>query len=99
MSTIRIRKKIDSETLFLPELKLLLGQTVEITISGSSEAAFCAEAGHGPASERERLAQPSANQGMLNVIADVERIQQGMQPKDDKNSLPISGLRSRQCSM
>ncbi len=32
MSTIRIRKKLDSETLHLPELKPLLGRTVEITV-------------------------------------------------------------------
>jgi len=30
MNTIRIRKHLDSETLHLPELKPLLGKTVEI---------------------------------------------------------------------
>lgn len=87
MNTIRIRKQIDSETLYLPELKPLLGRTVEITISESSEAACCAEAGHRPASEREGVGKPSANQAILNAIADVERIQKGMQPKDDQNTL------------
>ncbi|HEV3006077.1 MAG TPA: hypothetical protein VGX78_16530 [Pirellulales bacterium] len=33
MGAIRIRKTVDSETLHLPELKPLAGQTVEITIS------------------------------------------------------------------
>lgn len=33
MSTIRIRKHIDSETLHLPERKPLVGRTVEITIA------------------------------------------------------------------
>ena len=32
MNAIRIRKKIESETLSLPELKPLIGQTVEIVL-------------------------------------------------------------------
>lgn len=40
---IRIRKKIDSETLHLPELKRLVGQTVEITISENPESATADE--------------------------------------------------------
>ena len=32
MNAIRIRKKIDSETLHLPELKALVGRTVEIIV-------------------------------------------------------------------
>ena len=32
MSTIRIRKKLDSETLHLPELRPLIGRTVEIIV-------------------------------------------------------------------
>jgi hypothetical protein len=32
MNAIRIRKKIESETLHLPELKPLIGKTVEITV-------------------------------------------------------------------
>jgi hypothetical protein len=32
MNAIRIRKKLDSETLHLPELRPLLGQTVEIIV-------------------------------------------------------------------
>src|SRR5260370_38021962 len=91
MSTMRIRKTIDSETLYLPELKPLLGRTVEITISERPQTACqaeChAEAGHGPASEREAVGKPFANQAMLNAIAEVERIQTGMQPKDDQNTL------------
>lgn len=34
MNPIRIRKKLDSETLILPELRPLLGQTVEIIVLG-----------------------------------------------------------------
>ena len=34
MNAIRIRKKLDSETLNLPELRPLLGQTVEIIVLG-----------------------------------------------------------------
>lgn len=36
MTAIRIRKKLDSETLELPELKLLIGKTVDITIEESA---------------------------------------------------------------
>ena len=36
MSAIRIRKKIDSETLILPELRPLIGRTVEILIEEPS---------------------------------------------------------------
>jgi hypothetical protein len=32
MNAIRIRKKLDSDTLHLPELKSLLGKTVEIIV-------------------------------------------------------------------
>jgi hypothetical protein len=39
MTAIRIRKTIDSETLHLPELRPLVGQTVDITISATSDAA------------------------------------------------------------
>ena len=37
MNPIRIRKHIDSETLHLPELKPLVGRTVEITLSADPE--------------------------------------------------------------
>src|SRR5260370_12463841 len=90
MSTMRIRKTIDSETLYLPELKPLLGRTVEITISERPQTACqaeChAEAGHGPASEREAVGKPFANQAMLNTIAAVEKSHTGMQPKDRPNT-------------
>jgi hypothetical protein len=33
MSTIRITKKLDSDTLVLPELRPLIGKTVEIRVS------------------------------------------------------------------
>ena len=39
MHPIRIRKTIDSETLYLPELKPLVGRTVEITISANPDQA------------------------------------------------------------
>ena len=34
MNAIRIRKKLDSETLTLPELRSFVGQTVEIIVLG-----------------------------------------------------------------
>jgi hypothetical protein len=36
MSAIRIRKKIDSETIHLPELKPFVGKTVEIIVQEDS---------------------------------------------------------------
>lgn len=38
MSTIRIRKHLDSETLVLPELRPLIGKTVEIRVREQSES-------------------------------------------------------------
>ncbi len=57
MNAIRIRKKLDSDTLHLPELQALVGKTVEIIVleengvraeqpSGSRYDAFFALAGH-----------------------------------------------------
>jgi hypothetical protein len=36
MNVIRVRKKIDSETVHLPELRRLIGKTVEITVREAS---------------------------------------------------------------
>jgi hypothetical protein len=36
MNTIRIRKKLESETLHLPELHALIGKNVEITVTEAS---------------------------------------------------------------
>jgi hypothetical protein len=38
MSTIRIRKHLDSETLVLPELRPLIGKTVEIRVREQPES-------------------------------------------------------------
>jgi hypothetical protein len=40
MQVIRVQRQIDSETLHLPELKPLLGKTVEITIREEYSAAI-----------------------------------------------------------
>lgn len=40
MNAIRIRKKIESETLHLPELKPLIGQTVEIIVLEEEKTAL-----------------------------------------------------------
>jgi hypothetical protein len=40
MATIIIRKRIDSETLHLPELKPLIGKTVEIVVREERPAAL-----------------------------------------------------------
>lgn len=37
MSTIRIRRKIENETLTLPELRPLIGKTVDITVSDETD--------------------------------------------------------------
>ena len=36
MNTIRIRKKLESETLHLPQMHALIGKNVEITITQAS---------------------------------------------------------------
>ena len=37
MTAIRIRRKLDSDTLHLPELKPLIGKTVEIVVQEEAE--------------------------------------------------------------
>jgi hypothetical protein len=55
MNTIRIRKKVDSETLSLPELKGLIGKTVDITIEEAAR-----EAGDTRWADIDRLAEKNA---------------------------------------
>ena len=50
MNLIRICKQVESETLFLPELRPLIGQTVEITVQ--EKPARGAAPGNWPALER-----------------------------------------------
>jgi hypothetical protein len=60
MSAIRIRKKLDSETLHLPELRPLLGRTVEITVEEQPPAVrdeFYGEAVRLPETEEAFAAQ------------------------------------------
>ena len=57
MEPIRIRTKVESETLRLPQLQPLIGRTVEITIEAppapAVAEAFYAAAGHVPETEAE----------------------------------------------
>jgi hypothetical protein len=60
MDAIRIRKTIDSETLHLPELRPLLGRTVEITVAEQPPAVrdeFWAEAARLPETQEAFEAQ------------------------------------------
>ncbi len=52
MSVIRIHRHIDSETLHLPELRPLIGKTVEIVITEGSEAKAVDEAARWAAAEQ-----------------------------------------------
>ena len=54
MTTLHIRKHIDSATLFLPELQSLIGKTVEITVR--EEPALTVTPGQGDWSVVERAA-------------------------------------------
>ena len=68
MNAIRIRKKIDSETLHLPELRPLLGHTVEIvvfdnTITDRTEAAPVVTPGTGDWDAAARAAQELRESG------------------------------------
>jgi hypothetical protein len=56
MHAIRIRKKLDSETLNLPELRALLGQTVEIIVL-SEESVPGIRPGTGDWANFDRLAR------------------------------------------
>jgi hypothetical protein len=56
MHAIRIRKKLDSETLNLPELRSLLGQTVEIIVL-SEESVSGIRPGTGDWTTFDRLAR------------------------------------------
>lgn len=61
MTTIRIRRTLDSDTLHLPELRPLIGQTVEIVIAEQPgpdvRDQFYAEGGRFPETEPEFEAQ------------------------------------------
>lgn len=60
MTTIHIHRRIDSETLRLPELKPLIGKTVEIIIAEVTPATreeFYGEAAHVPSTPEEWAAQ------------------------------------------
>ena len=60
MNAIRIRKKLDSETLILPELRSLLGQTVEIIVLGE-ESVPGIRPGTGDWTAFDRLAREITN--------------------------------------
>lgn len=68
MESIRIRTKIESETLRLPQLKPLIGKPVEIFVVelalASREEVF-AEAIHEPESAEERAAQQATFRAWL----------------------------------
>ncbi|HZZ80714.1 MAG TPA: hypothetical protein VFE62_19585 [Gemmataceae bacterium] len=55
MSAIRIRKKVDSDTLQLPELKALIGKMVDITIEEAPR-----ETGNVRWAEIDRLVEKNA---------------------------------------
>ena len=63
MSAVRIRRKIDSDTLTLPELRPFIGRTVEIVIedqptsAAATAAEFWSYAGNLPTTEAEFSAQ------------------------------------------
>src|SRR6516162_5198249 len=67
MHPIRIRKTIDSETLYLPELKPLVGRPVEITISANPDQApreeFYHLLGQVPESEADWIARHARLRG------------------------------------
>lgn len=52
MSAFRIRKKLESETLDLPELKPLIGKTVEITVEEATMPDFIPGTGDWDAAEK-----------------------------------------------
>ena len=70
MTAIRIRRKLDSETLHLPELKPLLGKIVEITVEEQPTTVrdqFYAEAGRLPETEEAFKSQHNTTQSVRSV--------------------------------
>ncbi len=60
MTTIRILTKVDGEVLHLPELKPMIGKTVEVIVTEivpASREEFYAEAAHVPQTPEEQEAQ------------------------------------------
>lgn len=55
MSAIRIRKKVESETLNLPELRDLIGKTIQITVEVEEPEAVA-----NPWAETDRLREKNA---------------------------------------
>ena len=55
MSTIRIRKKVESETLSLPELRDLIGKMIQITVEVEDSQAV-----ENPWAETDRLREKNA---------------------------------------
>lgn len=72
MSTVRVRRKLESEHLYLPELKALIGKTVEITVveQGATRA--------GPAVEAESI--PTHTSRALTSEAMAQELNAASQP-------------------
>lgn len=68
---VKLRRKLDSETLYLPELKPLIGRTVEITIEEQLPEVreeFYAEAARLPETEEGFQAQKAIFQNWRNDL-------------------------------
>lgn len=81
MTAIRIHRRIDSETLHLPELKAFLGQDVDIlvTTEGSKPSAtekdgedFLANAGSERIEPPKQRPGPGLCKGMITIVSDDE---------------------------
>jgi len=88
MAVIRIRKQLDSETLHLPELKPLIGRTVEIIVCTEESAAETIKGiipGTGDWEAAERAAQELRDTG---YDFDAWRQQREFDTKHANNHLP-----------
>ncbi len=81
MSTLRIRRQIDSATLTLPELQPFLGKTVEIIVRDKNDATISAGTGNWNA-----LKEAAAN--LAEYDFDAWRIQRELDQQDAVRSLP-----------
>ena len=82
MNAIRIRKKLDSDTLHLPELRPLLGQNVEIIVLAEGTLPAVTP-GTGDWAAFERLAREIADYDF-----DAQRAQDQVDLRDVKSHLP-----------
>jgi hypothetical protein len=70
MTAVRLRRKLESDTLHLPELKPLIGKTVQIVVVEDPAPSATSASGPAPASEEAGAGSPGCFNGLspANVL-------------------------------